>query len=132
MGRDQGLKEEKLEALSNYLTSPLFSSEERAVLRYADALTATPVEVPNTVFEALREFYNDTQIVELTSAIAWENYRARFDHALGVEAEGFSEAPIARCRWFDSHDYFIQFLAFTNPDMRGALSASCPLRGRRS
>ena len=91
MGRDKGLKEEKLEALSNYLTSPLFSSEERAVLRYADALTATPVEVPNTVFEALREFYNDTQIVELTSAIAWENYRARFDHALGVEAEGFSE-----------------------------------------
>ena len=36
-------------------------------------------------------FYNDTQIVELTSAIAWENYRARFDHALGVEAEGFPE-----------------------------------------
>ena len=91
MGRDQGLKEEKLKALSNYLTSPLFSSEERTVLRYADAITETPVEVPNVVFEALREFYNDTQIVELTSAIAWENYRARFDHALGVEAEGFSE-----------------------------------------
>ena len=63
----------------------------RTVLRYADAITETPVEVPNVVFEALREFYNDTQIVELTSAIAWENYRARFDHALGVEAEGFSE-----------------------------------------
>ena len=45
----------------------------------------------NVVFAALREFYNDTQIVELTSAIAWENDRARFDHALGVEAEGFSE-----------------------------------------
>ena len=30
------------------------------------------------------------QMVELTSAIAWENYRARFDHAFGIEAEGFS------------------------------------------
>ena len=29
--------------------------------------------------------------VFLTSALAWENYRARFDHALGVEAEGFSD-----------------------------------------
>ncbi len=91
MGRDQGLKEEKLKALSSYLTSPLFSSEERTVLQYADAMTETPVEVPNVVFSALRDFYDDPQIVELTSAIAWENYRARFDHALSVEAEGFSE-----------------------------------------
>jgi len=29
--------------------------------------------------------------VELTSALAWENYRARFDHALKIDAEGFSE-----------------------------------------
>lgn len=28
---------------------------------------------------------------ELTSAIAWENYRARNNHALGVESEGFSK-----------------------------------------
>ncbi len=30
------------------------------------------------------------QLVELTAAIAWENYRARFDHAFGIEAQGFS------------------------------------------
>jgi hypothetical protein len=30
-------------------------------------------------------------LVELRTAIAWENYRARFDHAFGMEAEGFSE-----------------------------------------
>jgi hypothetical protein len=29
--------------------------------------------------------------VELTATIAWENYRARFDHAFGIEAQGFSE-----------------------------------------
>jgi hypothetical protein len=29
-------------------------------------------------------------MVELTSAIAWENSRARFDPAFGIEAEGFS------------------------------------------
>lgn len=54
-------------------------------------MARTPVDVPDAVFEALRNFYDERQIVELTSALAWENYRARFDHALGVEAEGFSE-----------------------------------------
>jgi hypothetical protein len=33
-------------------------------------------------------------MVELTSAIAWENYRARFDHAFGIEAEGFSQGAV--------------------------------------
>ncbi len=60
------------------------------MLRYADAMSATPVEVPEDVFQALRRFYDDAAITELTSAIAWENYRARFDHALAIEAEGFS------------------------------------------
>ncbi len=61
------------------------------MLRYADALTSTPVEVPDEIFDALRRFFDDAQIVELTSSLAWENYRARFDHALAIEAEGFSK-----------------------------------------
>ncbi len=44
---------------------------------------------------ALRQhFFDPQQMVELTSAIAWENYRARFDHAFGIEAEGFSEGAV--------------------------------------
>jgi hypothetical protein len=40
-------------------------------------------------------------MVELTSAIAWENYRARFDHAFGIESQEFSAGafcplPVAR------------------------------------
>ena len=30
-------------------------------------------------------------LVELTAAIAWENHRARFNHALGMGYGGFSE-----------------------------------------
>ena len=61
------------------------------MLRYADAMTDTPVDVSDALYGELRVYYDDAQIVELTSAIAWENYRARFDHALAIEAEGFSE-----------------------------------------
>src|SRR5690242_7226011 len=68
-----------------------FSEVEKVVLRYAVAMTRTPVEVSDELFDQLKRYFNERQLVELTSAIAWENYRARFDHAFGIEAEGFSE-----------------------------------------
>jgi len=64
---------------------------ERLALRYAVQMTQTPVEVSNETFAELARHFNEKQLVELTSCIAWENYRARFDHAFGMEAEGFSE-----------------------------------------
>jgi alkylhydroperoxidase family enzyme len=54
-------------------------------------MTQTPLGVPEALFVRLREKFNEAQLVELTSAIAWENYRARFDHAFGIEGENFSE-----------------------------------------
>jgi len=82
---------EKIEALPDYRSSALFSETEKLVLEYADAMTQTPVEVPEMLFAKLGEQFSETQLVELTATLAWENYRARFDHAFGVEAEGFSE-----------------------------------------
>ncbi|HEY1691251.1 MAG TPA: hypothetical protein VGG39_03775 [Polyangiaceae bacterium] len=54
-------------------------------------MTRTPVDVPQRLFDALREHLDAAQMVELTAEIAWENHRARFNHALGIEAQGFSE-----------------------------------------
>lgn len=77
--------------MPNYRASALFSETEKLVLEYADAMTQTPVEVPETLFAKLKEKFSEAQLVELTANIAWENYRARFDHAFGVKAEGFAE-----------------------------------------
>ncbi len=71
--------------------SPVFTDLERLVLRYTVAMTDTPVEVPEELFVQLGNEFDHRQLVELTSSIAWENYRARFDHAFGIEAEGFSD-----------------------------------------
>ena len=60
------------------------------MLDYATAMTRTPVDVPDALFAALRAELDEAQVVELTAAIAWESYRARFNHALLIEAEGFS------------------------------------------
>ena len=85
------MSQEKIEALPSYLTSLLFSEAEKLVLEYADAMTQTPVRVADALFAKLREKFTDAQLVELTATLAWENYRARFDHAFGVESEGFTQ-----------------------------------------
>ncbi|HLY19085.1 MAG TPA: hypothetical protein VKR61_17775 [Bryobacteraceae bacterium] len=78
-------------ALVDFESSPEFSEVERLALRYAVAMTGTPVEMPDELFNQLQAHFDARQLVELTSAIAWENYRARFDHAFGCESEGYSE-----------------------------------------
>ena len=90
MGRKLGLTEQQLLTLADFETSDAFSELEKLVLRYAVAMTQTPVEVSDELFDSLRRHFTSKQLVEITSAIAWENYRARFDHAFGAEAEGFS------------------------------------------
>jgi alkylhydroperoxidase family enzyme len=58
---------------------------------YAVEMTSTPVEVPDALFDALKARLDEAQLLELTSAVGWENYRARTTHALGIGAAGFSE-----------------------------------------
>ncbi len=91
MGRAAGITDAQLRDLPTYEGSAAFSPLEKLVLDYAREMTKTPVEVPDALFSELRKGFTDAQLVELTATIAWENYRARFDHAFGVEAQGFSE-----------------------------------------
>ncbi len=94
MGRANGITAEQIANLNQYRNDFNFSELERLVLQYADAMTRTPVEVPDALFSRLRERFNEAELVELTSAIAWENYRARFDHAFGIEGENFTEGAV--------------------------------------
>jgi len=91
VSRGEGVSERQLADLADFERSPAFSELEKQVLRYAAALTRTPAEVPEELYKSLREHFNPQQMVELTSAIAWENFRARFNRGFGIEAEGFME-----------------------------------------
>ncbi len=94
MGRASGISPEQIANLNHYRDNFNFSELERLVLQYADCMTQTPVEVSDALFARLREKFTEAQLVELTSAIAWENYRARFDHAFGIEAENFTDGAV--------------------------------------
>jgi AhpD family alkylhydroperoxidase len=91
LGRKAGVTEEQLRDFHQYRTSPLFSAEERVVMEYAEELSKEQVDVPEELFARLREHFDESQIVELTAAIAIENFRARFNNALDIEPAGFSE-----------------------------------------
>jgi len=80
--------------LADFEHSDAFSDLDKAVLRFATLLTLTPVEVPDDLFDALRTHFTPAQLVELTSAIAWENYRARFNRAFAVDSEGYAEGSV--------------------------------------
>src|SRR5262245_10313289 len=94
VGRKQGVTEQQILDLADFETSSAFSEIERLVMRYAAAMTSTPVDVSDELFAEIQRHFNPQQMVELTSAIAWENYRARFDHAFGIESEGFSDGAV--------------------------------------
>ncbi len=86
-----GLTEHELRELARYEESDAFTALDKLVLDYATAMSRTPAEVGDELFARLRAELDDAQIVELTSAIATENFRARFNHAVGIEPQGFSE-----------------------------------------
>jgi AhpD family alkylhydroperoxidase len=91
LARGHGVSVEALMDLPHHETSPLFSALDKRVLDYAVAMTETPMRVPRPLFESLRAELGVPALVELTAAIAWENHRARFNHAFGATEEGFSE-----------------------------------------
>jgi alkylhydroperoxidase family enzyme len=94
VGRASGISPEQIANLNNFRTDFNFSELERLVLEYADGMTRTPVEVSDALFARLRARFTEVELVELTSAIAWENYRAPFDHAFGIEAENFTDGAV--------------------------------------
>ncbi len=91
VGRKVGVSEEQLRELTRYRENGAFSDLEKLVIEYAARMTETPVEVPDGLFDRLRTYFDEAQLVELTATNSWENYRARFDHALGVESQNFTE-----------------------------------------
>ena len=91
MGRKAGISEAQLQDLGRFEASPAFTMQEKLVLRLAVALTRTPSSIDDALFAELSGVFSESQLVELTAAITWENHRARFNRVFNVQAEGFSE-----------------------------------------
>ena len=85
--------EAKLQAVASWRDSTLFSEEERLALDYAERMTITGQRVDDALFGKLKARFSEAQIVELTAAVALENFRSKFNPPLGIEAQGFCLLP---------------------------------------
>lgn len=79
---------DKVQAVSAWRDSALFSEEERAALAYAEAVTATPPQVDAVTKARLKHHFSDATISEMTALIAFQNLSARFNAALEIPAQG--------------------------------------------
>ena len=86
---------EKVAEVLNWRDSKLFGPAERAALEYAERITYTDRQVDDALFVELKKHFTEAQIVELTAAVALENFRSKFNPTLGVEAQGFCMVPTA-------------------------------------
>ena len=87
MSSELGVSDEKILALDEYATSPLYEEKERVALQYAERMTKTDQDVDDVLFSRLRLFFDEDALVELTAAIAWENSSSKFNRALRVPSQ---------------------------------------------
>lgn len=93
VGREAGISDQQLEDLAAFEQSPHFDPREKAVLRYAEGTSRTPAEVSEAVYQQIQGFFGEDQIIELTAALALENFRARFNCALKMESNSLCALP---------------------------------------
>jgi|SRR5215468_4869508 len=93
-GGRAGLSQGAIEAALGVKESSKLSERERIALEYADRVSATPVDVPDDFFASLARLLSEREIVELTAHIAHENYNAKANRPLCVEANNFCQIPV--------------------------------------
>jgi alkylhydroperoxidase family enzyme len=91
-GREFGMTDEKYDALqADYMTSDLLDAREKAVLAWAEAVTANTARDNDEAFERLKAHFSDEEITELTLVICHFNGINRFTGSLKLELESSGE-----------------------------------------
>lgn len=94
-----GLDEAKASEVPRWRELSAFTSLERDVMEYAEAMSETPPRVTDELFARLLEPLGAPAMVELTSLVGFANMSTRSNTAMGIEAQGFSKAcklPLAQ------------------------------------
>lgn len=80
----------RLDALSDYRTSPLFSDADRAALDYATELTSAKEVTPETI-DRLMCHYSEREICDIVWLVASEHLYNMTNVGLGIGSEGLCE-----------------------------------------
>jgi AhpD family alkylhydroperoxidase len=96
---NKGLDETKASEVPRWRDLTVFTSLERDVMEYAEAMSKTPPQVTDELSARLLEQLGAPALVELTAWVGFANAAARSNRALGIESQGFSKVcsrPLAQ------------------------------------
>jgi uncharacterized peroxidase-related enzyme len=82
-----GIDDDKLAAVWDYQTSPLFSDAERAALDFTVAASSVPNAVTDDMFLTLRKYWTEDQIVEIVGCISVFGFLNRWNDTLATPLE---------------------------------------------
>ena len=98
-----GVSRDKIEALWDYRSSPLYNEAERAALDFAQAAGSVPNAVDGELMERMRRHWSERQIVHILGAVALYGFLNRWNDSMATSLEAaptrIGEDVLARGGW---------------------------------
>lgn len=91
---EQGVGQEKIDAVWSFEDSPLFSDAERAAINLAMKASRVPNEASDEDFDQLRQHFSEAEIVEIVAVISMFGFLNRWNSTLGTALEPVPMASI--------------------------------------
>lgn len=89
----RGVSMDKVEEVSRWESSAVFTERERVALEYAESMTYSDRRTDAELIDRLRGHFDEDGIAELMGLIAFQNMSSKFNAALDVPAAGFCAVP---------------------------------------
>jgi len=87
-----GSHQEKFFSLSDYKESPLFSTKEKAALRFAEELTLQK-KISQATFSEAQQHFTERELVEIAWAVMTEHTYNLLNLAFDIESDGLCQLP---------------------------------------
>jgi len=95
--------QEKLDAIWEYQSSPLYSEAERAALDFALAAGSVPNAVDAEIFARMRQYWTEDQIVQILGAVCLYGFLNRWNDSMATDLEDeprdMAERVLAKGGW---------------------------------
>jgi alkylhydroperoxidase family enzyme len=87
-----GIDAEKIAAVWDYQTSPLYSEAERVALDFALAAGAVPNQVDQALMDRMREHWTEEQVVQILGAVSLYGFLNRWNDSMATDLEADPQA----------------------------------------
>ena len=82
-----GISDEKINAVWEYQTSPLYSDAERVALDFALAAGSVPNQVDSVLMDKMKAHWDEGQIVEILGAVSLYGFLNRWNDSMATDLE---------------------------------------------